>query len=327
MPSQTIEVREWTLKQLAERHPGTAAGLLPLVAQVEEIGEIDVRVEHRHLDFTALMVVRKGQGIHQIAGNQYGISRGDVYVMGPGVSHQWFEFDHLVLDSFYFQMKLFDNDTQDALRETPGFLSLFVNEQASVDESSRRWLHLSPDQHSTVELEMAELRLEWGRGSRLGAQISRGLVVRLLAHLANMNADSRIESSAPRNEATPGERPRSPSRESTVAATIRYLDSHFDEHVSIEHLAGSVFMSASRLRQIFSDVMGRSPVDYLRHLRIERAKVLLSSTDLNVTEISKQAGFGDPVYFSRVFRMETGETPSDYRRTHSVKSRSGTTYP
>ena len=60
--------------------------------------------------------------------------------------------------------------------------------------------------------------------------------------------------------------------------------------------------------------MGRTPRDYLRHLRLERARALLAKTDEAVAEIGVQAGFGEPAYFTRVFHDATGMTPSAYRR-------------
>ncbi len=57
-----------------------------------------------------------------------------------------------------------------------------------------------------------------------------------------------------------------------------------------------------------------SPSDYLNRLRIERAKaLLLENMFLTVREIAEITGYADQLYFSKVFKKETGMTPSDFR--------------
>jgi transcriptional regulator GlxA family with amidase domain len=92
------------------------------------------------------------------------------------------------------------------------------------------------------------------------------------------------------------------------------MDTHFAEPLRIEQIAASLFLSADRFTEIFTRAMGRTPRDYLRHLRLERARALLAKTDEAVAEIGVQAEFGEPAYFIRVFREATGMTPSPYRR-------------
>lgn len=102
--------------------------------------------------------------------------------------------------------------------------------------------------------------------------------------------------------------------DSTVATAVRYMDAHFAEPLRIEQIAASVFLSADRFTEVFTQVMGRTPRDYLRHLRLERAKALLARTDRAVAAVGVESGFGEPAYFTRVFRSATGMTPSAYRR-------------
>ena len=53
---------------------------------------------------------------------------------------------------------------------------------------------------------------------------------------------------------------------------------------------------------------------YLTALRLERAKVLLNSTDLKIGEIAEEVGFQDARHFSRIFRQQTGALPTEFRR-------------
>ena len=54
---------------------------------------------------------------------------------------------------------------------------------------------------------------------------------------------------------------------------------------------------------------------YLNDYRIAKAKELMSTTDLGVKDVSYACGYADSSYFARVFKRQTGQTPSDYRLT------------
>ena len=81
----------------------------------------------------------------------------------------------------------------------------------------------------------------------------------------------------------------------------------------LEDLAAEVGLSASRLAFLFRHETGRSPGAYLHTLRMERARVLVESTDLPVREVMRQVGLSDPSHFSRDFRNAHGFSPRAYR--------------
>ena len=263
---------------------------------------------NRHEDFLSLYFARQGQGIHVIEGVEYGVARGDVYAMGQGMTHYFPQGENLLLHTLHFSPQIFDAATLDALAETRGFLSFFVEEPLTrtKQDGGGRWLHLTPDAYAQIEAEIAELRAEWSSASPLSALLTRGLFLRLLTHLARLYAQDAGQAVVlPSN----GSRP----HEVTVASAVRYLDAQFAEPVRIEQVAASVFLSPDRFTEVFAQVMGRTPRDYLRHLRIERAKALLAGSAVSISEIAARSGFGEPAYFTRSFRAAVGQTPSAYR--------------
>jgi len=80
-----------------------------------------------------------------------------------------------------------------------------------------------------------------------------------------------------------------------------------------EHLA----VSQNYLTNCFQKEIGVSPLAYANRYRIHRAKNLLSDTKQSVTEIAIAVGFTDLAHFSRVFRKETGFSPTEYRHASS----------
>lgn len=333
MRNHTIYFSEFEMKELLSWCPQTAARHLPLVMWADRIhGDAQLPSSHsgvfeltsekivqmpyrfpyeslRHKDFTSLFLVRQGQGTHIIEGIPYGVARGDVYVMGRGMGHTFFHCDNLELDTFHFSLQVFDAATQDILTQTPGFHALLLEEpqrRATNQPFSQRWLHLTPDTYERIHQEVEELRQEWLSGTESGALLTRALFLRLLLHLSRIYMDS--PSSLPQQQP-------STRREAIIPVVVRYMDEHFTEPIRIEDLATMVFLSPDRFTEVFAEVMGRTPLNYLRFLRLERAKTLLRTTNLSIAEVAQEAGFREVAYFTRVFHSETGVPPGAYRKS------------
>lgn len=343
MREQALAPWDCHIQQLAHKCPGTAADTLPITLWVDVIsqdtghvslwgGDIEgdlrrlnrqsllrrARPMWRHCNFFSVYVVRQGQGTHVIEGKPYGIARGDVYTMGVGMSHYFLHCDYLELDSIHFSPQIFDSPTLHALNETPGFQSLFLNDSFHPpvgQPGSRQQFHLTPDAHAHITQMVAELRAEWLAGTPIGNVLTRGLLLRLLAHLLRLYT----------NNQTVTQRAMTPVHargEAAVAAAVRYMDEHYVEPIRIDQIAGMVFLSSDRFREVFAAIMGCTPRDYLRYVRLEHARTLLSTTDSPIAEIAQNTGFGEVTYFNRVFRAMTGMTPSGYRHcmAHGVRA-------
>ena len=303
-------------RDVARGWPGTAVERMPLVVRVDDVPPVLLDWPHRHTDFFALYVVRSGRGIHTIDDIAYSVSRGDVYAMGLGVTHCYSQCDSLISDALYFDPGIFSQADRVALAETPGFLAMFVAglRPGNADAGSGRWLHLTPEAYQDVAGQIGELRAEWLAGGPTGSLVARALFLRLLVRLARMNA-----SGGPGAEGRPTAPPQV-LRDTAIAAAVSYMDEHFAEPLRIEHVAASVFLSTDRFTEVFAATMGRTPRDYLRHLRLEKASRLLAHTDLSVAEIGQDSGFGDSAYFARAFRAAKGITPSEFRSSMREKA-------
>jgi AraC-like DNA-binding protein/mannose-6-phosphate isomerase-like protein (cupin superfamily) len=271
---------------------------------------------NHHEDFCSLYLVRSGRGIHVMDGTAYSVARGDVYAMGPGMAHYFRDGVQLVTDTLHFSPAIFDAPTLAALSETPGFHDLFFS-HPNPAPSGPRWMHLTPAAWESVSAQVAELRAEWNRVTPDGDLLTRGLFLRLLVHLARFYADFARGGA----ERPTGARRVHLSREEVVSTAVRYLDEHYADPVRVEAVASLVCLSPDRFTEVFGAAMGRTPRDYLRHLRIERAKSLLVGTDLSVGEVAARSGFADAGYLTRVFRAATGTTPREYRRRHGQSRR------
>jgi AraC family L-rhamnose operon regulatory protein RhaS len=304
---------------LQDRRGGTAAARVPLLIWQDVISGPERQITNHHHDFCSLYVVRKGRGNHVIDGMSYAISRGDVYAMAPNMFHYFEDCESLITDTLHFLPSIFDNEALQALSETEGFHSLFVTEslarEAAVspkEPQAQRWLHLTPTQYVTVQAALTELSAEWQEGTLLGALLTRGLFLRLLAQLSRFHAENTGQvTGSDKGVVLPPVH--AGAHESTVASAIRFMEEHYREPLRVEQVAASVFLSPDRFTEVFAQGMGRTPRDYLRHLRVEQAKMLLSTTDLPIARIAEASGFGEAAYFTRVVRSVTGMTPSAFR--------------
>ena len=83
--------------------------------------------------------------------------------------------------------------------------------------------------------------------------------------------------------------------------------------ISLEDIASEINMSYSWFRKIFKEYTGFSPANYIKEMKLQRAKNLLISTDLSIKEIAYNLNFDSISYFSSTFRKQTGCTPLQYR--------------
>ena len=92
---------------------------------------------------------------------------------------------------------------------------------------------------------------------------------------------------------------------------------HYAENLTLRDLGRKYFVNSSYLGQMFQKKYGQSFKDYLTSYRIERAKEMLTSTDLRITEIAENVGYKDSDYFLKKFIEANGVTPSKYRKMNS----------
>lgn len=83
-----------------------------------------------------------------------------------------------------------------------------------------------------------------------------------------------------------------------------------DEQFNVETLSEKICLSRAQLYRKCKSLTGVSPVEFIRNIRLEHGRELLSTTDLTVTEVAKQTGFTDPAYFSRCYKNYYGTPPS-----------------
>ncbi len=111
------------------------------------------------------------------------------------------------------------------------------------------------------------------------------------------------------------------NREDSVIRQIcTYIQQHYNERITLEQMAARHFLHKNYLCQLFKTESGMNFTRYLNSVRIAKAKELMLYTSLSMQEIAMQTGYGDFRYFSRVFRLHTGQSPSAFKTSQQKHS-------
>ena len=103
------------------------------------------------------------------------------------------------------------------------------------------------------------------------------------------------------------------STDLVVQKAVLLINHRYWDRLSLRRLASDVGISPYRLSHRFHEVMGISFRAYLLRVRLERAKHLLAHGRASITEVAQAVGFGDLPRFDKLFKRDTGVTPSTYR--------------
>ncbi|MGM9630465.1 response regulator transcription factor [Butyricicoccus sp.] len=99
-----------------------------------------------------------------------------------------------------------------------------------------------------------------------------------------------------------------------VADTIRFIQEHYRENISLTDAANAVHLTTTYLSFVFHKETDITFSEYLQSCRINHAKELLERTNERVREIGALVGYNDNRHFSRIFKKTTGMTPQEYRK-------------
>lgn len=102
-----------------------------------------------------------------------------------------------------------------------------------------------------------------------------------------------------------------------ISKVIKYINSNYHKNISLDDVAKEVNLSYHYFSKFFKESMGKSFVDYLTELRVEKSKEFLKYAGMSIKEICYRIGYSDPNYYCKIFKKVTGMTPTEYRTNTS----------
>jgi AraC-like DNA-binding protein len=262
-------------------------GVLPFaVGSFDALGPLArASVPHRH-SFFEIALVTGGSGTHIVDLQRLPLAPPQLHVIAPGQVHHWeaAELGGWVL-IFNEDFLLPHPEDGEALRTL----------------AAHPWLHLSQDQRERFEELLTAMLGEYRRAEPgFISALSSYLHILLLQALRLPGAEL-VGAAADRA----GE---------LAARFTRLIAAAGPRDRSVGTLARELGVSAGHLHEAVKHATGRTPGQLVREQQTLEAKRLLLASDLTVRQISERVGFGDPSYFCRFFRRESGVSPGAFRR-------------
>jgi AraC-like DNA-binding protein len=258
---------------------------------------------HCH-DFVEWAWIASGRGLHWTLAGEQPVARGQWVGLAPYVHHGYYSSHE---DPLVIVNVLWDPLWLRQLRV--GFEYSDREEAATVrgllEDSSRMTFQVAcaPSEHQLIDSLLAFLEGELAQTA--DALDTLPLAVALLFALAQIIGRRVAKERGTRRACDP-----------RVDRVREYIERHATEPLKLESLCQMAGLSRTALSQKFKALTGQSVMAYRNICRIRLAQRLLSSTNLSVTEVAFQSGFGDLHFFYLQFRLWTGCTPAQYRKNH-----------
>ncbi|MFF1378903.1 AraC family transcriptional regulator [Streptomyces sp. NPDC058308] len=254
---------------------------------------------HRHT-FHEIVHVTGGTGGHVVDLSRFTLRPPNLCFIAPGQVHQWED-----VTGLEGQVILF---TDDFLVDHP------ADRYVLRTLARRSWIDLPEDAAGWTAHLVADLDGEYRSGAHGFQSVLRALLHVLVVRAARLPAPraAAVPLASPHADA-PVALPR--SRPVTVTEEfVTLLGSSEGALQSVRSCAERLGVSVSYLSEAVKASTGRTPGELIRQTRVHEAKRLLLRTELSVRQVADRVGFGDPAYFCRFFRRETGASPGSFRR-------------
>ncbi|MBP1577688.1 MAG: helix-turn-helix transcriptional regulator, partial [Oscillospiraceae bacterium] len=95
---------------------------------------------------------------------------------------------------------------------------------------------------------------------------------------------------------------------------LEFINAEYQNNITLEDASRKVGFSTYYFSRLFKQKFDKPFIEYLTQLRIQKAKTLLSSPGVSVKNVCYSVGYSDPNYFARVFKRETGMSPSKFQK-------------
>ncbi len=238
----------------------------------------------RILNEYQLLYLTEGEGIFQSANQKpTRIKEGDLFLLFPGEWHTYHPLPQKGWKSYWIGFK--GRNVDDRVRA--GFLS-----------------PTKPIYHVGFSSEIVHLYDEAFSKAKEEAAYSQQTLAGIVNHLVGLmySLERNIILNKDYNYADIMNRARLRIRES------------LESNLTIQKIAEELGIGYSNFRKLFKEYTGVAPAMYQQELRLQRAKEMLSTTNISIKEIAYRLNFDSPDYFSAKFKIKTGRKPSDFRR-------------
>lgn len=243
--------------------------------------------QHSHKFFQAVYLVA-GAGTLTLDGTQYPIQPSRIFVAPPGVTHGLKASTRVRTLDLKFTVR--NRALLSALR---GITPVYCAADSSIRTLFER-IWQEGDGQEPLYREMCALHL-----------------LEFLLRLRRIRKARKTATPEPQGQSEAARADR------LTGAVMNFVSQHIAEPLTVRRLTGELGCSERSLRQHFHDVLGVSPLQYVTHFRIDRAKSLIHESDCALKEVASIVGFRSIHHFTRVFHRIAGMSPGAWRETYA----------
>ena len=98
-----------------------------------------------------------------------------------------------------------------------------------------------------------------------------------------------------------------------IDKSIKYIEENYNKHISLIDVAKHIYLSHEYFSRLFKEEVGENFTTYLTMYRINKAKELIKSTDMKISQIAMEVGYTNPGYFSKNYKKYMGVSPEEDR--------------
>ncbi|UOQ45799.1 AraC family transcriptional regulator [Halobacillus salinarum] len=261
---------------------------------------------HDH-DFIELVYVLEGEAEHIFEREGYGIEAGDVFIINPGEVHTY-KIGHghrFEIINCLFMPTLFDEAWLRGLGISESMDYFYVHPFLNTNDRFHHCLNLRGEDAVTVLSSFETIIEEYVEKRSDYMTLIRLKLVQLLLQLSRYYGEkATFPCKASR---------RKQERKIFIQRICGYIERHYNQKLSLGVLSELFNISSRHLNRIFKEETGKTVIEFVHHVRINKAKKLFTDTDKKVLTIAMEVGYDDPAFFTRLFTREVGCSPGKYR--------------
>jgi len=241
---------------------------------------VNWRVANMMTDVNRFYFIREGGGWIHIRGKDYYPQPGQLYLLPAGMRLSYAPDNANPLGKYWCHFTATVGDVNlFQMLELPHWIA--VNDEPRLEAQFKRLLELHTSNAVTAPLRIKSLLFE------IISEYIEQSAAQL--HLAATSSTSKIN------------------------IVLSYIERHLADPISVEDLAKLVHFHPNYFMHYFKSMMGLSPIVYINKKRLEKARHMLATTEMSISAVADEIGL-ELYYFSRIFKKQSGLSPSDYRK-------------
>lgn len=244
--------------------------------------------QHQHNNMFEICYLETGKQIYEIESKEYLLKGGDLLLTKPNQIHGTSNYPESIGSLYWIILKAPD-ENQSLLGFKKSWSESLYSELLNAPH-----VHFPGNQRIRQRFRTLESQCRSRDRPLINLHIFNSIVSILLEVIELSKSDNSVD--------LPGD----------ISRVVTYINENIWEQLTIEELSEITDLSQSRFKHKFKEHIGRSPIDYINSLKIEKAKEIIPKTD-SMKDVGYKLSYSSPAYFSHVFKKYTRMTPLEFK--------------